>query len=1713
MMCKTGFFTACLLAATMTVQSGTAPDDNNLLTSRHTSYLTYIYRIGNDEARRIYSGKRAADDSFLHTLADTYPTDSAYAKPLAPGHYLKVWTDGADRRFAVTSVQPFDVFILNNNTDLRIQVLDLQGNIIDNAVVKVGAERLRYQGDSRLYIDRKSNLDGLLTVARDGFTAFYRLEKSTNNSWTKRAYFNTVSKPPIRYVWTPVRYAARLPYDGVRSVIEKRPTGVIASTKWRMSRVVRKDRNIQGYMVFSKPKYMPGDTVKFKAFVLLNGKPYKKPLNAGINGVKSDLQSGLKPYRPGAFEGQFPLADTLKLKLDHHYSVALWNSSGDLITQTFRYEDYELKRLKFEMRTDEKQHHHGVPFKLLLRGADDNDLTLPDARVRLLLTPASMQMQSAEDHNFMPDTLLYFESPLKASGETEILLSDYRFPKAMFTYKITAELLTSDNEKLTKTEQITYLYKEQKLDMTLKDDSISVRYLVDGKEQPKHILLYAADNFNNLTQVYAGQTPCAVKFDPFYARYMAKTDSLTENLHVASLDPQLLFATRRDSKKITVAANNPLRLPFNYVIYRHDNEVMRGFTDSLHIEKRTGSKQNWFATVNYLWGGQIRNDTYRIPLLDNKLKVDVNQPPVIYPGQRVPIELTVTDARNKPVEGADITAFSLTKKLEYIVPQVPDFNKRRPDKSIINNFNFGKLENNVPSPELDYPTWKALAGLDSVEYYKFLYPDGGIYRYEYATPDSITQFAPFITDNGKIVPAQIIRVDDAPVYFAWTTAQAPYSFAINTYEHTIKIRTKENLITLNKFTVPFKKKLIFSIDLNNPPEGITVEAAAPKLSDAEKRELINYVVPYRTPKLGKGFSWLRDFNVNAARDNADGYINYQLLSSFFANTEKAGFAGPLAGILTFETSDSTKIRFTNEPFYEYEFAPSLIKMRSLNIKAYPLNLDNATVKPLNDVVLTKAHIDSLWRRMIDIQRWSQASANNPQKTTAGNGRLRLELQFNQQNRYQDYLQYLPLNMLLMRYDDLDFLRVYAGVPGECHQLEPGYYRAVLFYSGARYYVRDSLQVKANGAAYYRLNPPETLQKDTFSMHFSNMIEKAVFKPINIRDESMALLDTYDANRAAKNTGDGFHIEGYVYDEAGEPLSGATVLVKGTNTGAITNVNGYYSLNVPNGKRTLSFESIGYESQEIQIRGYVVNVQMQPRTKFELNEIVVVGFGSAKRTSTVASISTMERAEDAMAGHVTGINFKNAGDGSNFFLRGLSAADLNGNPLIIIDGKVASANALATIPPDNIRSFRVVKDDSMTALYGSRAADGVIIIETNSAARFADANNALATGNDALLMPEGVAAALRTNFSDVAFWQPRLQTDKQGKARLDVTFPDDITNWDTHYMVMSDRKSGQATASAKSFKPLSAQLALPRFILPGDTAMVVGKTVNYAPDSLQVTTRFELDGHPAGIRPDRWCPSALLDTLPLTATAIAADSIAVKYMLEKGDYFDGELRYVPVKNVGLEDTKGGFIALDADTAIQLSADPALGEATIYARSDAADVLRDEIIHVAQYRYSCNEQLASRLKVMLADRMLARARNEELKYDDDIRKLIRELKKTQLPDGLWGWWQGSTESKWISLHILEALMQTKADGFAVNINERELATRLIYKAESAANFSDGLWCLRMLSLLDATADVPKYIARLEAMATDRKYRPMLHDRLQIMLLKQQYKMPVSMDSLKA
>ncbi|MDR2948860.1 MAG: TonB-dependent receptor [Prevotella sp.] len=267
------------------------------------------------------------------------------------------------------------------------------------------------------------------------------------------------------------------------------------------------------------------------------------------------------------------------------------------------------------------------------------------------------------------------------------------------------------------------------------------------------------------------------------------------------------------------------------------------------------------------------------------------------------------------------------------------------------------------------------------------------------------------------------------------------------------------------------------------------------------------------------------------------------------------------------------------------------------------------------------------------------------------------------------------------------------------------------------------------------------------------------------------------------------VKGNVIDNNGEAIISGSVVVKGTTVGTVTDVDGNYEISAPaNG--TLVFTYVGFKSQEIPVAGKTsINVTLQEDTEM-LQEIVVIGYGSVKKDDLTGAITAITDKDfqkgvvtspsELITGKVAGVqivsNGGRAGSGARIRIRGGASLNASNDPLLVVDGVPmdngslsGSTDPLSLINPNDIESMNVLKDASATAIYGSRASNGVIIITTKKGKAGQKLNINFSTQNSISTVAKKVDVMSGDQFREAIMNNPRANQghiDLLGTANTD-----------------------------------------------------------------------------------------------------------------------------------------------------------------------------------------------------------------------------------------------------------------------------------------------------------------------------------------------------------
>lgn len=1672
-------YTLCLVL----LLSLSASAQHNLSGSRQTSVYTYIYRLSIAETEAIFrSDMTNLKEEHLHTLVDSFITRSEDEPVLKPGNYLFVEAVANKLTGELKTIGDLQCKILENNRDLLIAVHNKQGQLISDAQVFSRNKKVPYNNAIQAFYLPKKKRASLIKVYYQGTVYFVPLTASKRNFW--RTIANSF---PLRYAVQPIR---RL----VKGYRPYRSNNYFYNTTTH-------EKNYRGFIAFNKPQYKPGDTVKLKAWVMTKkGKPVDRPLLVRLSSSNFEtdtLLATIRPYRAGGYEYSFVVADSLDLDLDKEYLLTLEEQSsrkydldeydGDLdedqyalkrkvLTRgRFYYEEYELNTATFTARSDKQEHNRNNPVNIYCKATDENDLTIMDGRVEIIVTPRSWSSKSYyAPHVFLPDTLWRHTQAMENIGETRIAIPDSIFPAASFDYEIQCTFLNSNNEYKTVTLSQQYKNDRQYIHIDQQTDSLHITIMEAGQSIPAKAMLCAMRDEDDTVYCKPVQLPAVIRVDPFVKFYEIETDSLYDKFTPEYESSMLACRSLRTKDSVTIQVSNPRHLFFWYTIFAGNKVISRGYSDTLLFSGKTHTPKNYFVSLQYIYGNMSHRENYTIAYKDKSLNIQVDQPGIVYPGQQVKVDIAVTDHTGKPVADADITAYAFTRKFQNAqIPTIPYLGKYYKGRKRYNNFSATNKEISDGRIKLNWQRWSKEMGLDSIEYYRFTHPHTVYVNTEPAV-DSITQIAPFVVLKGDILPVHFLYIDEVPCFFSQAQQLQQYSFPVKPGKHALKIRTNNQLIQLDSIWAAKGVKTFIAINTDTANKMIRVQKMPDTLSSYEKNLWSKYMIVVENT-----------FNDRVAVIEQHDQMN---LLNFSRNNQLNRWGNILVGPLRPDWAVlNVQNRFTQvfmpEGNYVFNIAPGLIKQKQLPVGGYPFN-KYLSATPANynfkDFVLTEKDVDSLWQDYLDHRSATEDLFRNESLNKAGNGKLSISAPLDEMGK-----DLFVKAVFLFRYDDPDFARIYKGTTTDMGYVQPGLYRLLLLLKNNSYFIRDSLRIKGNGINYYKTGKISPRLQDSTSIRMDSVL--------NNRETSWRSYSPNEDLGVIKQTFNERYFDPVVFtrmvygnisdSKSGDPIMGATILVKGMRSGTISDSRGNFQLPVPE-RGAIEVMYIGYDKVSKKItadNNYDIKLVASQQN---LNEVVVIGYGVSKRSMLTGSVSSVS-ADNMLQGRLAGV-----------MIRGQSSIGAGEQPLVIVDG-VPVLGGLDKIDPSLIGDVNVLKSSEATLIYGARAANGVILITTKKkiAADAAAAEGlAIAPGN-----------TLRSHFRDDAYWQPKLRTDQYGKASFTATFPDDITNWRTFVIAMGSKKrTGFAENNIRSFKVLSAAIALPQFAIAGDSIQVIGKTMNYGLDSLSVTRSFSVNDKLIQESPFAF-RNAHIDSFNVVVNP--QDSVKFKYTIRKTDgYFDGEERSIPVFKQGVQETKGFFATLEKDTTFSIKPDPSLGNITIHAESSALPVLLDEIETLGKYEYLCNEQMASKLKALLLKKKVYGQLKKEFKEEKNIYELIGRLNQNKSVSNLWGWWKDNDPALWISLHVTEALLMAEAQGYKTNLSKAPLIDYIVYNYNSY-RVGDAINSLRLLQLLNAKVDYKQFLDTLEK----RTAKSNLYEKLQFLELKQKAGLPVSLDTL--
>lgn len=1557
----------------------------NLKTIRKSSWQTLVYAISATDAEQFIKWDSIPVKRFenatpvLTALSDSLNTDS-----LPVGHYVQLRVVDNNINAVLFNNTGLLVLTVNNKHHLQLDVRTQTGELQNAAQVFLKGRALQYNNDSKTFWIKQRKLDeDIVKVCTPGDTTFIELAKLDD-------YSRSISRQRRQ------NYRLTKIYK-ILNFIPSKIKGIFKPKyNWRKNSI-----GARGYIIFNQPKYKPLDTVKFKEYVVdKKWKQYKKNVEVYLEYYakgksESQLLYTLKPVTDGAFVGEFVLADSIPIDISCSINFRT-ASKKNILSGSFKIEDYVLDDMgSFSFKADKDVYYKGDSIYFTASSKDANGLNVMDASATLIVT-ASAVNDFYKDSLFVADTIYLEEKKLLTTTDTKFSFSTANFPMADLLLNAKLIFKNSNNELHEENESMSFIYHSDDIIITQHADSIQAEFKQNGKS----IVMEGEMKINdgNISKI---QFPFSTKIDPAAENYIFYINNKNGKQLKKEYEIETTYRPTfsKVSKGDTLGFDllNPNKIPLYYSVLKGNTVIATGRQATAIISWRKlmhNHRQSYKVRWQYIWGGKEQTNEENIGLLYKLLDVKIKSSENVFPGQKDSVKIEVKNYKGQPAANVNLTAVSYNNQLakNIYVPQPPYLARYKSkhylqwqsyendgDYVLSKNYTLGKNK-----------AWINTFHLDSMLYYKLLFPAENYFDAVTLVDDILPQLSVNVVQQGVPQEIYLLYINRNLVYYNGVTDRANYAFKVMPENVQIGIRLKDKYIEIDSLYMQPHYKHDLSFDLDKLPPHTTVTKAEKYWSYGEMALLERTMLQLKNSYISNyAFVW---------QNNA--------LVKLQGN--RRHIAGPFSPAeMTFYNPGNFDISFNFENGYEYSLTKQVARLEkkslfSYNVKKNFLYNFGAGNLILGDTIVAPPQI-----------------VYSKQKPPV---RLNFSLNAYKYEYYQTRefdkgkLQYTVIKdtalvyIVLKKNEDTVklVLNTYKHIVSN---IPPGNYNLYLVTDHACVLEAGAIEIKSGGTTCFKT---DSLKYKAGNAYINELIAEQEDKLKWIKEEKIEQANSVEEKDdfiyTAANSA---IIKGNIIDAKGKnPVPFVSIRIKGSKTGVNSDARGTFSIKaLRQAKQVLIISAVGYQSLEVVVDANDENKELQiklQQSSNQLNEVVVTTAYGVKRSlrSTSAGIYAYDETRNfnALAGKVAGIQIRGQAGfqldstmvgGGSIVLRGANTLGNSSQLLYVIDGIVYNEMP-KNINTDEIQEVSMLKDEAATALYGARAANGVVVITTK-------------------------AKTFRKTFRDYALWQPNFFTNKKGEASFEVTYPDNVTGWRTFVVGMDKkRRIGKASVLTQSYKPIVAQLSVPQFLIAGDSAAIVGKALNYTADKYNIDLAFSInDAEKHSSTKEIPANESITNEQVIIAST---DTVKTSFTVETTTGFkDGEERKIPVFKKGTEEAIGNFWVLQNDTTVNFTTAVNSSELNIYAQNNTLDVLLKEIEHLKEYPFYCMEQTASKLTGYAMEKKIKEQLSQPFKNENEMNRLLTKLQKAQLFDGGWAWWENGKANFYITNYIAAALQQ--------------------------------------------------------------------------------------------
>jgi len=1623
-----------------------------------------IYKLNKLQFQKLYQYQSIHDslDLFTHFIKKVPIQQINFMDSLPFGHYLVIKVNGSQVNFKTYSKPFFKLQSHGYNGEVWHIITDQEDNVLKNVTVKIKDKTYPYQPSCNCYpIPVKQGYD-TLQLAYLGHYDFYRVLANYNQ---------------------------QDPYEVKSNEYEKQ--------------VLSNVRILPGYVAFNQPKYRHSDTIRVKAFLVNEkGKPWRKRnvlVKYRTPDHKTVVLGKIKRQSEGAYVTDFVVPESFRLGT---YQLSFWKTWDNLMlrSEPFQVEDYQLNRSNtYASSTTQQIYHRGQNVEFILKAQDVNGLPLLDAKAKI--TIQARHFIDFYDKVFYwngKPNFYHFEKEVlfDVAGETVVSFHDSLFPNINMVYNATVTY-SNDLGQLYTNNAINFTFdaKPHHFEFKLKGDRITVDYFKLGINTPSEQLQLISMRGNEIIETKTVSAPYNEKIDLFNTVYILKDKNRQEigRLNFNNHSPlPVTLAGNRSHDSIAIRLNNDLQMPVSYRIFKRNKQIAGGQwqkgESQVIYAAADSTLDDYHVFYSVLWRGKhfIKEDIFYSD--ETKLNVEINQPDIVFPGSKIPIEVNITDYKNKGVEGANVTAYSVNGLFNDIpLPKLPYFGRLH--HGFLNHFSVNQHHFNVNQNIALTEDLISQLDLRKTPYYDFAYPKNGVGVFQDSIGGSLSELAVYGKNMNDRLPIHAVYLNDEPVGINGSSNSSPFVFLKPAGTYELKLRTNKHLYTIKNVKLIAGEKTYLCLNesyIEGNPNVLYLKIDKPPFTKEEH----DY--------FKSNFLMLKRSNHQLTIEQ-DGFIadtrNLTTNSIFYDNNQWYYLIGPLKQGKVNLYNQSTDTLVTNDFYPGYLY--SVDSVGELIVDK-PIS-DNF---PSRGFKLTTRYQD--WSFKYKLLRWADylSSSEKPEidyssrtiqkkapivKINLDNPAREQQLQsfrpekFGQANagavNLKNNTGKIMKWVLLVNQTDAKSTGAWYTSRFNYGGFTPGKYDIMVFFTDSSYSLLSDFIIQGNGTNYYRLDSNEIKAPDLATqLNYEEIIVAGNRSPLNTFVNYPLYFQKIHLKTLKSQKGQTL-LSGYLVNSYNRPLNNQNLIFEKAGEfkyGALTNKDGFFELtDIEPGLYT------------IKIGNYLpYHVYADLTVKKGVNTRIVIGNDPVLRLNKEGELLEEElipEAEEERVYH-NGVNVR--------------ADEINNSPAYYADGEKSSMiNAVPILlsSEGNI-SFRIPTNTYESTMYPNLAYEEDS--KQNALEQYAK-QKGLDKATMDLIRENDSLNRIRNNFRDYGYWVPNLVTDANGNARFTVEFPDNITRWKTIVPAMTGHKqTGIGVKYAQAYKPLSGHLGIPSFLIAGDSIQLEGKVLNYTNDAMAFKTWFKLnkDTLQTGFQSTE---RTLSETEWFSWSK--PDSLTFGYGLAMKDgYLDGEERQLAVLTNGIKQVKAEIVLLDKDSILNISTDST--QKSVYIFNKPLGIYETEINRLKTYKYGCNEQTASKLKALLLEQKMAIALEKPFTEGKAIKTCIDILTRNQNQDGSFGWWGKSDYDLWVSAYVLNALNMAsktyKVDNYMATA--RLLKTRL-----SMMPVSDRLMVLNTLASVPFPMDYNSYIQGLDTINLS------LQDEFQLIHLKQQQDSTVLID----